>query len=126
MTNVEEENFLKVLENVYKNGVERVDRTLIGTKSIFGVDLRFNLENNVFPLLTTRKLALRMIFEELMWILRGETNVRELHKHNVHVWDANATEEFIRGQSITRAFGYFFRRNAGKLFNNGFWIKSLY
>lgn len=97
--NLEEENFLVTLKKVMVNGIERKDRTGVGTKSIFGADLRFNLAQS-FPLLTTRPLPLRIIFEELMWILRGQTDVSILEEKNINIWTPNSTKEFIEKQKL--------------------------
>ena len=78
--------YLNLLKNVLKNGVKREDRTGIGTISIFGYQMRFDLEKG-FPLLTTKKLDLRSIIYELLWFLKGDTNIKYLKNHNVSIWD---------------------------------------
>ena len=90
----EEVEFLKVVCSIYDKQLLRSNRIGVDTKSIFGVHLRFNLEHT-FPLLTTRKLSLRMIFEELMWFLRGVPDVQLLKEKKVHVWDGNSSREFL-------------------------------
>lgn len=97
--NIEEKNFILTLRKVLENGIKKIDRTKIGTKSIFGADLRFNLENG-FPLLTTRSLPLKVIFEELMWILRGQTDVKILEDKKIKIWTPNSTKEFIESQGL--------------------------
>ena len=79
------------LRKVLDEGIERPDRTGIGTKSIFGYQMRFDLEAG-FPLITTKKLHLRSIIDELLWFLRGETNISYLKQHNVSIWDEWADE----------------------------------
>ena len=78
--------YLDLVRHVRDNGVQRDDRTGTGTRSVFGHQMRFALEDG-FPLLTTKKVALRLIIHELLWFLTGSTNVKYLRDNNVHIWD---------------------------------------
>jgi len=81
-----DESYLDLLEHIMKNGATKNDRTKTGTKSVFGYQMRFNIADG-FPLLTTKKMPIKSLTHELLWFLRGDTNLKYLTDNNVHLWD---------------------------------------
>lgn len=98
--NLEEENYLSFLRNIADNGITRGDRTGVGTVSLFGQMLKYNLRDT-FPMITTKKIFLRGIFEELMMYLRGQTDNKVLQSKGIHIWDGNTSREFLDKQGLT-------------------------
>ncbi|MEL4024831.1 thymidylate synthase [Lysinibacillus endophyticus] len=83
---------------ILENGIEKGDRTGTGTISMFGSQLRFDLKKEGFPLLTTKRVAFRLIVSELLWFLKGDTNLRYLLQHNNHIWDEWGFQKWVESE----------------------------
>lgn len=84
--------YIDLLEHVIKNGADKTDRTGIGTRSVFGYQMRFDMDEG-FPLVTTKKLHLKSIIYELLWFLKGDTNVKYLKENGVNIWNEWADKD---------------------------------
>jgi dihydrofolate reductase/thymidylate synthase len=120
--NVEELDFLELGSSILRNGTVRDDRTGTGTISLFGNQLKFNLSNNNFPLLTTRKMFFRGIFEELMLYIRGQTDSSILEEKKIDIWTGNTSRAFLDDKGLERlpvgdmgaSYGFLFRHFGAK------------
>ena len=90
-----EKAYLDLMQKILDDGIETSDRTGVGTKSLFGETVKYSLENNTIPLLTTKKMFLKGIIEELLFFIRGETNTKLLEEKGVNIWKGNTSREFL-------------------------------
>lgn len=90
-----EVHYKNLLSKVLTYGEEKIDRTLVGTISLFGSQIEFDV-SNYFPLLSIKRVPLRVVFEELIWFLRGQTDNKILNSKNVHIWDGNSSAEYMK------------------------------
>ena len=98
--NMEEKQYINLIENILDNGVVEKGRNG-NTISIFGQSMRFSLQNNRMPIITTKKLAWKTCVKELLWFIRGETNNKILKEQGVHIWDANGSREFLDSRGLS-------------------------
>jgi len=94
-----DKEYLKLLEHIMENGATKTDRTGTGTKSVFGYQMRFDLEKG-FPLLTTKKVPIKSIIHELLWFMRGDTNLKYLADNNVHIWDEWPYKAYLQRNNL--------------------------
>jgi thymidylate synthase len=99
MENLEENQYLQLIRDILEKGSLEKSRNG-NTISLFGYSMRFSLKDGALPLLTTKRVAWKTCFHELMWFIRGSTNNEELIEKNVHIWDANASREFLDSRGL--------------------------
>ena len=99
MKNNVDKQYQALLQDILDNGIEKKDRTGTGTLSVFGRQLKFtDIEHN-FPILTTKKMPFKTIVTELLWFLKGDTNIKYLVQNGCHIWDGDAHKRFILAMS---------------------------
>lgn len=92
-------SYIELLEHLLENGSTKTDRTGTGTKSVLGYQMRFNLKDG-FPLLTTKKVPIKAIIHELLWFMRGDTNLKYLADNNVHIWDEWPYKAYLQRNNL--------------------------
>ena len=95
--------YLDLLQNIMDNGIDKGDRTGVGTRSIFGAQLRFDL-NKGFPLLTTKKVFLKGIIHELIWFVRGDTNIKYLVENGVKIWNEWPYQKYLKDNNLDKEY----------------------
>lgn len=124
-----ENGYLNLIWDILENGTDKEDRTGVGSRSVFGRQLRFDLSEG-FPLITTRKTSFKIAFEETMFFLRGDTNTKLLEEKGINIWKGNTTREFLDSRGLYnlpegnmgKGYGYQWRNfgkdhiNAGSVF----------
>ena len=101
MTFQDEDGYMNLLRKLLEEGVSRNDRTGVGTLSLFGEQLKFNLDGQ-FPLLTTKKVFIKAIIHELLFFIKGNTDSKILEKENVNIWKWNTTREFLDNRNLNQ------------------------
>lgn len=91
--------YIELMRDIMKNGIDKTDRTGVGSRSVFGRLLKFDLSDG-FPIITTRKVSLRIAFEETMFFLRGETNTKLLEEKKINIWKGNTSREFLDSRNL--------------------------
>lgn len=97
---MEEQQYLQLIRDILEKGHDEVSRNG-NVRSLFGYSMRFSLQNGQLPILTTKRVAWKTCFHELCWFIRGSTNNKELHDKKVHIWDANASRDFLNSRGLT-------------------------
>ena len=98
--NALDKHYQALLQNILDYGVEKKDRTGTGTISVYGRQIRHRM-NEGFPLLTTKKMAWKQIVTELLWFLRGDTNIKFLLDNDCHIWDGDAYKRYVNSDEVT-------------------------
>jgi len=127
----EEEQYLNLVKQILETGSVEKGRNG-NTISIFGASMRFSLQNNTIPILTTKQTAWKTCLKELLWFIRGETNNKILQAQNVHIWDGNSTPEFLESRGLSYyeegelgpIYGYQWRHYNGNWFNHQLGLKT--
>lgn len=96
----EQIQYINLLKNIINNGSQSSDRTGVGTLSLFGSQMRFSLRNNSLPILSTRKIFHRGAIQELLWMIRGQTDAKKLQQKNIHIWDGNTSRKFLDDRGL--------------------------
>ena len=89
-------DYLNLLQDILDNGVKKKDRTGTGTLSVFGRSIRYKFKDGKFPLLTTKKMYFKGIVTELLWFLRGDTNIKYLVDNDCHIWDGDCYNFYLK------------------------------
>lgn len=95
-----EQDYLNLVKECIEHGDYRVDRTKVGTYSLFGKQLVFDLEGGILPLLTTKKVMIKSILKELLWIMKGQTDSKILNENGVKIWNDNGSRQFLDAQGF--------------------------
>lgn len=98
-----EYQYLDLVRNIFENGTDKADRTGVGTRSIFGAQTRYDLSKG-FPLLTTKKVYLKAIIHELLWFIKGDTNIKYLVDNDVKIWNEWAFESYMEEKGLDKKF----------------------
>lgn len=98
--NSEEKKYQDLLKSILNTGSYRKDRTGVGTIGTFGTQLKFSLEDNVVPMLTTKKMFTKGVIEELLFFLRGETDTKKLEAKGINIWKGNTSREYLNGRNL--------------------------
>ena len=105
MNNIDKK-YTELLQDILDNGIEKKDRTGTGTISVFGRQIRHKMIEG-FPILTTKKMAFKTMVTELLWFLRGDTNIKFLVDNNCHIWDGDAYKNYCNAYpDVEKTFQY--------------------